>query len=133
MSGVGESTREEGAKKRRVPEADKPDDVSQEVWDEWVQFRRSIKAPVTQLAVDGIRREAVKASITLQDALGMCVTMGWRGFRAEWISSKGGAFTASRSQVPKILDESIYDDGPVDEQGFPLDVINRLDRTNRTE
>jgi hypothetical protein len=52
---------------------------------DWQQLRRVKKAPVTQTAVDGIRREAVKAGISMQQALELCCQRGWTGFKAEWV------------------------------------------------
>jgi hypothetical protein len=55
------------------------------VWGDWLQLRKAKKAPVTQTAVDGIRREALKAGISMQQALELCCQRGWTGFKAEWV------------------------------------------------
>ena len=67
---------------------DRPDGVEPQVWTDFVEHRKRLKAPPSQTAVDGIRREAVKAGVTLNDALSECVSQGWRGFRADWLASK---------------------------------------------
>lgn len=75
---------------RRAPRAAalaQPSDVQEQVWSDFLQTRKQLKAAVTQTAVDAIRREAGKARISLEDALRMCCARGWRGFKAEWVKS----------------------------------------------
>lgn len=64
---------------------DCPSAVSREIWNDWLQQRRSMKAPFTQTALRGVEREAKKAAITLEHALATCCERGWRGFKADWI------------------------------------------------
>lgn len=67
----------------------KPDGVTDQTWNDWLQLRKSLKATVTQTAVDGIAREAEKAGYTLEAVLQLVCTNGWRGFRADWVQPKG--------------------------------------------
>jgi hypothetical protein len=66
----------------------KPDDVSDQTWDDFLNIRKSLKAPVTETALKGIRREATKAGISLDAAMQTICAQGWRGFRADWIKDK---------------------------------------------
>ena len=68
----------------RASPAGKPDDVDESVWLDWLLLRKAKRAPVTQTALDGIRREAEKAGIGLGDALRICCEKGWQSFRASW-------------------------------------------------
>jgi uncharacterized protein YdaU (DUF1376 family) len=65
-----------------------PDGVSQSVWQEFVNHRKSKKAQVTQLVIDGIQKEADKAGFSLEDALKEVVVRNWQGFKAEWVLPK---------------------------------------------
>jgi len=65
--------------------ASRPDGVSEALWDRFVQMRKAKKAPVTQRALDGLRREADKAQWPLADVLSYCVAKDWRGFEAGWV------------------------------------------------
>ena len=48
-------------------------------------MRRAKRAgPVTPTVLAGMRREAAKAGIGLQDAVAHCCVAGWQGFRADW-------------------------------------------------
>jgi len=64
---------------------DKPESVSQEVWDEYVSLRKQKRTTVTPLVIKGIEREAEKAGISLEAALTTCIERGWQGFKADWI------------------------------------------------
>jgi hypothetical protein len=66
----------------------KPDDVSQEVWDEFLGSRKKLKAELTGLAMKRIASEAKIAGWTLQDALEEVCVRGWRSFKAEWVAPK---------------------------------------------
>jgi len=72
--------KEEKKKKTTSPSA--PSDVSPEVWTDFLKTR---KAALTETALAGIRREAKKAGMTLEEALRMCCERAWRGFKAEWM------------------------------------------------
>ena len=69
--------------------ADKPESVSQEVWDEYVSLRKQKRTTVTPLVIKGIEREAEKAKMSLQDALTTCIERGWQGFKADWVKPTG--------------------------------------------
>lgn len=66
----------------------KPDDVSQECWDDFLAHRKAKKAIVTPRVIDRIRHEAELANYTLEEALDECVCRGWQGFKAEWVMPK---------------------------------------------
>lgn len=69
-----------------------PDGVSDSVWADFLKIRKAKRAPMTDTALDGIRHEAEKAGLTLQEALQTCCARGWQGFKAAWIadSHRGG-------------------------------------------
>ena len=62
----------------------KPEDISQEVWDDWLTTRRAKRLPLTQTALNSVRREAASAGLTFQAAVTFAVEQGWAAFRAEW-------------------------------------------------
>ena len=64
---------------------DKPDDVSSEqIWSDFLALRNARHAPLTETALNIIRKEAQKAGISLEQALETCCMRGWQGFKAEW-------------------------------------------------
>lgn len=76
----------------------KPDDVIDAVWSDFQILRKTKRAPITQTALTGIRDEATKAGITLNDAMAEMIARGWQGFKAEWMDRNGN--TANTAQNP---------------------------------
>lgn len=71
-------------KRKRVSNVQKPESVSEQVWEDFSALRAKRRAPITETALKGIQREAEKAGITLEEALSTCCERGWQGFKAEW-------------------------------------------------
>jgi len=78
----------ETEKRQRATIVATPDGVSQSVWQEFIAHRKAKKAQVTQLVIDGIKKEADKAGFTLEDAIKEIVVRNWQGFKAEWVLPK---------------------------------------------
>ena len=83
-----EETRAIPKKPKSVTPA-KPDDVSEPVWTAFVALRRK-KGGLSDLALAGIRAEAVKAGWTMEAALAKCVQRNWQGFEADWVAKQTG-------------------------------------------
>ncbi|AEC22307.1 hypothetical protein PT7_P071 (plasmid) [Pusillimonas sp. T7-7] len=62
--------------------------VDAQVADEFLAIRKKKRSPLTPLALEGIRREAGRAGMTLGDALRKCVERGWQGFEAGWVKNE---------------------------------------------
>jgi predicted transcriptional regulator len=69
------------------PKVSRPDSVSEQVWADFETLRKTLKAPITETALNGIDREAGKAGISLNTALRTCVERSWRGFKSEWLQN----------------------------------------------
>jgi len=74
--------------RKRAPA--RPDDVSESVWQDFQAVRKAKRAPLTDTALEGIRREAGKAGIPLADAIAYCVERNWVGFNAGWYADRSG-------------------------------------------
>ena len=66
----------------------KPDEVTDQVWADFLQIRKAKRSPLTATALAGIEREAAKAGIGLQQALEVCCESGWVGFKADWYANR---------------------------------------------
>jgi len=73
------------SKKQIKPEAIKPDNVDANIWNDFISLRKTKNARLTETALNGIVREAKKANVTINDALSMCCSLGWQGFKADWV------------------------------------------------
>lgn len=73
------------AKPARATAAERPEDVDERTWADYLALRRAKRAPLTRTALDGLRREAGKAGMPLGAVLELCCQRGWQGFKAEWL------------------------------------------------
>lgn len=92
-------------KRSTAPSA--PDGVSDQVWSDWLAVRKSKKAAVTSTAVDGIKAEAIKAGMTLQQALETCCRQGWAGFKAAWVADAHGVRQQARPHNKEERDAAV--------------------------
>lgn len=56
--------------------------------DDYVAIRVAKNAPLTATAMEGLKREAAKAGMTLVQAITYSTEQGWQGFKAEWLLNK---------------------------------------------
>lgn len=82
VSPIGENR---AVRKKAAPAA-KPEDVSDQVWADWLDHRKRKGGTCTQTALNGIRREADKAGWPLEAALSKAMQRNWQGFEAGWVS-----------------------------------------------
>jgi len=66
----------------------KPEEVSDEVWQAFVEHRKAKKSQISRLVLNTIAKQASEAGWTLEAALTEMVSRGWQGFKAEWVKSK---------------------------------------------
>lgn len=75
--------------KRTKTETDRPDDVDAQVWEEFLILRKQKKKTFTDLALQGMRREAEAAGLTLEEAMTMSIEHGWQSFQAKYVRESG--------------------------------------------
>ena len=63
----------------------KPEDVSEQVWTDWLQLRKGKKAAVTETVLSQARSEAEKAHLSLNDFLSVWCARGSQGLQADWL------------------------------------------------
>lgn len=86
---TNEQTNEQTKGKRvRATLPAKPDDVADQVWADWLELRKAKRAPVTQTVIDGARREANKAGMSLDAFLREWCVRGSQGLRAAWLAER---------------------------------------------
>ena len=97
--GETETKKEKERKKNTVVP---PIGVTDIVWQDFVSLRKAKKAPISQSALDGIAKEALKAGMSLQAALEMCCMRGWSGFKAEWLAEKITAAQKAQNNMHQL-------------------------------
>jgi ribosomal protein L20A (L18A) len=96
--------------KTKTSHADKPHDVSDSVWSDFVLHRKAKRAAITKTAIDGIEAEAKKAGITLQQALEHCCLSGWQGFRADWYLNQTKSGNINKQEALEARNQSVSDE-----------------------
>ena len=72
-------------KKQAAVAIARPNDVEENVWNDFLSLRKAKRAPLTKTALERIRAQAVEAKLTLSQALQICCSRGWQGFEAGWV------------------------------------------------
>lgn len=78
----------ESVKPKRKPAApplERPEEVGQQTWDDWLALRRAKRAPVTQTVLNGAALEASKAGLSLEEFLRVWCRRGSQGLEAAWL------------------------------------------------
>lgn len=98
----------------------KPEGVSDELWQEWVAFKKKRCKSCTPRMVKHLCDEAAKAGITPEGAMTIQLERGWAGFEADYISnSSRGRFSGSRTAPVEIpFDQRDYNEGINDDNTF---------------
>lgn len=90
-----------------------PQQPSAEVLSAWLAMRKKVKASNTQLAMNTIGNElkiAVAAGLTVDYCLSIAESSGWKGFKADWVSSARPLQNQRPMQVTSFQNQN-YQDG----------------------
>lgn len=98
---LNSDSKEEESPRKRVPPFTRPDDVAEQVWNDWVQLRKTKRATVSATVIDEARTEAAKAGLSLERFLAVWCARGSQGLQAEWLK------THERS-APAATGETVY-------------------------
>lgn len=88
------------SRKRSTPPIERPADVDQQTWADWLQLRKAKKAPVTETVLKSAISESAKAGLPLERFLGIWCARGSQGLEASWLTD------SERRQHPA---ESFYE------------------------
>jgi uncharacterized protein YdaU (DUF1376 family) len=80
---IEEKRRED--KKREKNTIPTPEGVSVDLWNDFMIYRKRLKAPVTDRVLARLIKEADLAKMPLSDVLETIIFKGWRSFEASWI------------------------------------------------
>lgn len=83
-----------------------PEDVPDQVWQDWLRHRASKKATVTTTVIEVARGEAKKAGLTFGEFLAEWCARGTQGLKAEWIKPNGQPAGASPAQSRQAATEA---------------------------
>jgi len=66
------------------------DGVSADAAAEFLELRKRKRAPVTPIAWQGIKSEALILDWPMERVVRECLARGWQGFKAEWVNNTNG-------------------------------------------
>lgn len=91
-------TTETSTPERRHPsrQAERPDDVEPDLWQEFLAYRRSKRAPVTDRVMRATRASCEKAGMTLTEGIEWWIANGQTGFFPPGASRSGSGRAGSR-------------------------------------
>jgi hypothetical protein len=95
----------------------RPEGVAPQTWTDWLTLRKAKKAAVTETALNGIRREAERAGVTLNEALSTCCERGWTGFKADWLKpdQRAGPVNGAKPSAAASFRGKTYTGTPIDD------------------
>lgn len=73
--------------------------VAEQSAKDWLLVRGAKRAPLTETALEGMKREAGKAGISIAEAVGICARKNWVGFDSTWKWRDGGTAADWREGV----------------------------------
>lgn len=91
-------------RRSRAVDVPKPDDVSEQVWADWMALRKSKRSAASATVLAEARSEAAKAGMTLERFLAVWCIRGSQGLQADWLrpnerAPMGGASTANEPGI----------------------------------
>lgn len=84
-AGAPITIKEPSKNRKKISAIERPDEVTEQTWNDYLQIRKQKRADLTITALDALKREARKAGWSLEAVLRECIVRGWTGFKAEWI------------------------------------------------
>lgn len=110
---VQEPSNKKKPRTRVAPPPDRPEDVAEQVWKDWLTLRKAKKAPVTDTVLDSARSEATKAKMPLEAFLRVWCLRGSQGLQADWLKPEEKAWAGHSVPVSKRagFDKKDYHEG----------------------
>lgn len=92
----------------------KPEELTDEFWQDFLAYRKQKKAPVTERVVSLLRKEAKTAGWKLEEVINEMMVRNWTGFKADWVKDDWkdpNAHWVSASEYNKELPPVTYSTG----------------------
>jgi hypothetical protein len=95
LQGATTEKRQSRVETEKETETKTPEGVSDSVFKDYLEVRKTKKAKWTDTALKGLIRESEKAGISLQEAMEICCSRGWVGFNADWVKDQQTTSTSN--------------------------------------
>jgi uncharacterized protein YdaU (DUF1376 family) len=100
---------------KTTPKVVTPEGVSDDLWNDFLIYRKRLKAPVTDRVLARLIKEAELAKMPLDQVLETIIFKGWRSFDATWITQAA----QKASEMPLGSDQQIEEAYRVECGGDP--------------
>lgn len=100
---------EKPKRKRRTVVA-KPQELTDQTWQDWKAQRNAKHAPITETVIRKFRSEAEKAGISLEEAVQYSIFRGWQGFQADWYLKNLAKERSTSTNRPLQREDMVYTD-----------------------
>lgn len=101
-------------KEARAQRLQKPEELTDEFWQDFLAYRKQKKAPVTERVVSLLRKEAKTAGWKLEEVINEMMVRNWTGFKADWVKDDWkdpNAHWVSAAEYNKELPPVTYSTG----------------------
>ena len=88
---------------KTTPKVVTPEGVSDDLWNDFLVYRKRLKAPITDRVLTRLVKEANLAKMPLSEVLETIMFKGWRSFEASWATQA----TQKASEMPLGTDKQI--------------------------
>lgn len=98
----------------KVQRRQKPEELTDEFWQDFLAYRKQKKAPVTERVVSLLRKEAKTAGWKLEEVINEMMVRNWTGFKADWVKDDWkdpNAHWVSAAEYNKELPPVTYSTG----------------------
>jgi uncharacterized protein YdaU (DUF1376 family) len=92
--------------KNHIKTTPTPEGVSIDLWNDFLVYRKRLKAPVTDRVLARLVKEADLAKMPLSDVLETIIFKGWRSFEASWMQQASQKATELPLGTDKQIEEA---------------------------
>lgn len=103
-------------KKSAVAPIPRPDDVNEQVWEDWLQLRKKKSAPVTATVLSEAIAEAAKAGLPLERFLSIWCARGSQGLQADWLKPNERGTPSANTHKFAAAAKTIFGDSSADDR-----------------
>jgi uncharacterized protein YdaU (DUF1376 family) len=100
---------------KTTPKVVTPEGVSDDLWNDFLIYRKRLKAPVSERVLARLVKEAELAKMPLDQVLETIIFKGWRSFEASWVQQ----IAQKASEMPLGTDKQIEEAYRVECGGDP--------------
>ena len=80
-----ETVESQAKREAKAQRLQKPEELTDEFWQDFLSYRKQKKAPVTERVVSLLRKEAKTAGWKLEEVINEMMVRNWTGFKADWV------------------------------------------------